>query len=210
MRKVTKAAAKRRRTAKQKPGRSLRHGVNRRAIEAMLAELAHDIRTPLTGILALGELLATSELGERERGWAAAIKSTAEHLAMLTSLIVDAARADAKGLVLRRELIRPCRFADMVAASLSARAEAKGIAAEVDLSSDLPEAVIGDPLRLRAALENLIDNAVKFTGRGSVSLAAPSETAARGKARLVFVVSASGMGLSAAETKRLFSPFALS
>jgi signal transduction histidine kinase len=78
-----------------------------RAIEATLADIAHEIRTPLTGILALGELLATSELGERERGWATAIKSTAEHLALLTSLIVDAARADAKGLVLRRELIRP-------------------------------------------------------------------------------------------------------
>jgi signal transduction histidine kinase len=67
-----------------------------RAIEATLADIAHEIRTPLTGILALGELLTTSELGERERGWAAAIKSTAEHLALLTSLIVDAARADAR------------------------------------------------------------------------------------------------------------------
>src|SRR6266487_5835921 len=82
---------------------------NARAIEATLADIAHEIRTPLTGILALGELLATSELGPRERGWASAIKSTAEHLALLTSLIVDAARADAKGLVLRRELIRPDR-----------------------------------------------------------------------------------------------------
>ena len=89
-----------------------------RAIEATLADLAHEIRTPLTGILALGELLATSELGERERGWATAIKSTAEHLAMLTSLIVDAARADAKGLVLRRELIRPRRLAEALAARL--------------------------------------------------------------------------------------------
>ena len=76
-----------------------------RAIEATLADVAHEIRTPLTGILALGELLATSDLGARERGWASAIKSTAEHLALLTSLIVDAARAGAKGLVLRRELI---------------------------------------------------------------------------------------------------------
>src|SRR6202163_2105960 len=99
-----------------------------RAIEATLAELAHEIRTPLTGILALGELLATSELGERERGWAAAIKSTAEHLAMLTSLIVDAARASAKGLVLRRELIRPRRLAQLLAVSLEARADAKGLA----------------------------------------------------------------------------------
>jgi signal transduction histidine kinase len=141
-----------------------------RAIEAALADIAHEIRTPLTGILALSELLATSELGERERGWATAIKNTADHLALFTSLIVDAARADARGLVLRRELIRPRRLADALAASLAARAEAKGLAAETNISGELPEAVIGDPLRLRAALENLIDNAVKFTERGSVRL----------------------------------------
>src|ERR1700709_1926366 len=117
MRKATKAAAKRRRTAKQKPGRSLRRG-NRRAIEATLAELAHDIRTPLTGILALGELLSTSEMGDRERGWALAIKSTAEHLAMLPSLVIDAVRAEAKGIVLRRDLLRPRRLAEALVASL--------------------------------------------------------------------------------------------
>jgi two-component system, sensor histidine kinase len=178
-----------------------------RAIEATLADIAHEIRTPLTGILALGELLATSELGERERGWATAIKSTAEHLALLTSLIVDAARADAKGLVLRRELVRPRRLAEALAASLAGRAEAKGLASAAEISEDLPEAVIGDPLRLRAALENLIDNAVKFTERGSVRFAVTSETAARGKVRLVFTVADSGIGLDTAEIKRLFRPF---
>ncbi len=179
-----------------------------RAIEAMLAELAHEIRTPLTGILALGELLATSELAERERGWAASIKSTAEHLAMLTSLIVDAVRADAKGLMLRRELIRPRRLAQAVAVSLSARAQAKGLAAEVAIAADLPEGVIGDPLRLRGALENLIDNAVKFTERGSVALDVASEKAARGRVRLRFTVSDSGIGLAAGEIRRLSRPFA--
>lgn len=178
-----------------------------RAIEATLADIAHEIRTPLTGILALGELLATSELGERERGWATAIRTTAEHLASLTSLIVDAARADAKGLVLRRELIRPRRLADAVAASLTGRAEAKGLAGTAEISDDLPEAVIGDPMRLRAALENLIDNAVKFTERGSVRLDVTSEAAARGKVRLVFTVTDSGIGLDTAEIKRLFRPF---
>jgi CheY-like chemotaxis protein len=179
-----------------------------RAIETTLAELAHEIRTPLTGILALGELLTTSELGERERGWAAAIKTTAEHLAMLTSLIVDAARADARGLVLRRELIRPRRLAQALAVSLGARADAKGLQAEVAIAADLPEAVIGDPLRLRGALENLIDNAVKFTERGSVRLDVAGKKAARGRVRLLFTVSDSGIGLAAAEIRRLFRPFA--
>src|SRR5258708_32773110 len=122
-----------------------------RAIEATLADIAHEIRTPLTGILALGELLTTSELGERERGWAAAIKSTAEHLALLTSLIVDAARADAKGLVLRRELIRPRRFAEVLAASLAARAEAKGIAAGRGPSTRWPAPGVGEALPSPAA-----------------------------------------------------------
>ena len=110
--------------------------------------------------------------------------------------------------VLRRELIRPRRFADALAASLAARAEAKGLAAETRIAAGLPEAVIGDPLRLRAALENLIDNAVKFTERGSVRLDVDAAKAARGKARLVFSVSDSGIGLSGAEIKRLFRPFA--
>jgi CheY-like chemotaxis protein len=179
-----------------------------RAIEATLADIAHEIRTPLTGILALGDLLATSELGARERGWATAIKSTAEHLALLTALIIDAARAEAKGLVLRRGLIRPRLLADALAASLAGRAEAKGIGHAVDISTTLPEAVIGDPLRLRAALENLIDNAMKFTERGGVRLEVTCERAARGKTRLIFTVTDSGIGLSGAEIKRLFRPFA--
>src|SRR5438128_5378787 len=200
-------AGKRSRRAKRAPRR--RAAAPRgRAVEATLADLAHDIRTPLTGILALSELLASSELAERERGWANAIKSTAEHLALFTSLIVDAAQADSRGLALRRELVRPRRLADALAASLAARAEAKGLEDEAEISGDLPEAVIGDPLRLRAALENLIDNAVKFTERGSVRLAMASEKAARGKVRLVFTVTDSGIGLSAAEIRGLFRPFA--
>jgi len=179
-----------------------------RVIEATLADIAHEIRTPLTGILALGELLATSGLAERERGWATAIKSTAEHLAMLTSLIVDAARADAKGLVLRRELVRPRRLAEAVAATLIARADTKGLTVEATVADDLPEAVIGDPIRLRAALENLTDNAVKFTERGSVRLDVTSEQAARSRVRLVFTVIDSGIGLAPSEIRRLFRPFA--
>jgi two-component system, sensor histidine kinase len=197
-------AARSRKAAQRKRAPAL----NPRAIEATLADIAHEIRTPLTGILALGELLATSELGERERGWATSIKTTAEHLSLLTSLIVDAARAQSKGLVLRRELVRPHRLAEAVAVTLKARAEGKSIASESAIAADLPDAVIGDALRLRAALENLIDNAVKFTERGSIRFEAACERASRGRVRLIFTVTDSGIGLTAAEIKRLFRPFA--
>ena len=99
-----------------KSRRQNRHGAARRGagrrrapIQAALAIFAHDIRTALTGILALGELLASSNLGERERRWAAGIKDSAEHLASLTTLVIDAAKADSGSLTLQQEVFRPRR-----------------------------------------------------------------------------------------------------
>jgi len=190
-----------------------RHATSRRsgtarAQEAALAAFAHDIRTALTGILALGELLASSALGERERGWAAAIKASAEHLASLTTLVLDAAKADARSLTLREEVFRPRRLIKFLADSLTTRAQTKGLAAEVNIADDLPDMLVGDAVRLRAALENLIDNAVKFTERGAVQLEAHAVPAGRGRIRLVVAVTDSGIGLKPAEIKRLFRPFA--
>lgn len=179
-----------------------------RGVEAALAGIAHDIRTPLTGIVALAELLASSNLGPRERDWANAVKSGADHLAALSSLIVDAVKADATGLVLRNEPFSPRALAEAVGQAMMARAGNKGIEAKVVIAPDLPVMVSGDLPRLRAALENLADNAVKFTGEGAVTLTAAAEPAARGRQRLVFTISDSGIGMSPADLKRLFRPFA--
>jgi CheY-like chemotaxis protein len=179
-----------------------------RAQEAALAAFAHDIRTALTGILALGELLASSTLGERERGWAAGIKASAEHLASLTTLVLDAAKADARSLTLREEVFRPRRLIQFLADSLTTRAQAKGLAVEVSIADDLPDMLVGDAVRLRAAIENLIDNAVKFTEHGAVQLDARAAPAGRGRMRLMVAVTDSGIGLKADEIKRLFRPFA--
>ncbi|MFY9893213.1 MAG: ATP-binding protein [Xanthobacteraceae bacterium] len=203
------------RTRSKKPAakparrRSRRRAPLVRVSEASLAAYAHDIRTALTGILALGELLASSNLGERERRWASSIKDSAEHLAALTTLMIDGARADAGTLRLQHEVFRPRRLLEGLADSLAARAEAKGLSAEVTVAADVPGLLVGDAVRLRAALENLIDNAVKFTERGGVRLdVRPARAAARGRVRLVFTVTDSGIGLKAAEIKRLFRPFA--
>ena len=99
--------SKRPRKTRARPGKARILAPTARAIEAALAGIAHDIRTPLTGIVALAELLASSDLAQREREWANAIKSGADHLAALTTLIVDAARADAAGLILRNEPFSP-------------------------------------------------------------------------------------------------------
>lgn len=178
-----------------------------RAIEMALAGVAHDIRTPLTGVLALAELLAASDLGERERQWANAIKSGAEHLATLTTLIIDAAKADVTGLTLRREPFSPRRLAETVGRALAARAESKGIKADIVIARDLPSLVAGDGMRLRSALENLADNAVKFTRAGGVAFAVNAEPSTKNRTRLIFAVSDSGIGLSKQDIARLFRPF---
>ncbi len=179
-----------------------------RATEIALANLAHDIRTPLTGILALSELLLASELPDRERRWAAAMKDAASHLARLTTLVVDAAKAGGGGLVLNPEPFALRELVDAVAQSLTARAEGKALDVKVSVARNLPARVSGDALRLRSALENLIDNAVKFTERGCVAMTVTAAPAARNRLRLTFAIADTGIGIVTSELKRLFRPFA--
>lgn len=190
-------------------------------VQAALAAFAHEVRTPLTGILAISDLLATSDLGERERRWADTIKAGAEHLASLATLFVDAARtgkgAGKGGSTLRQDLFDLRTLARSAGDSLAGRAAAKGLLAQVEISDKLPGLVVGDPVRLRAALENLIDNAVKFTDQGGVALEVAPWRPAKGKTKgkskdkgrvgVAFAVSDSGIGLTMAEIKRLFRPF---
>jgi CheY-like chemotaxis protein len=194
-------------------------------VQAALAAFAHEVRTPLTGILAISDLLSTSDLGERERRWADTIKAGAEHLANLATLFVDAAKtgrgARKGGSSLRQDLFDLRALARSTGDSLAGRAAAKGLQAEVQISEKLAGLVVGDSVRLRAALENLIDNAVKFTDQGGVAISAapwrPAKGSGRGKAKekakdkrkvgVAFAVSDSGIGLTMAEIKRLFRPF---
>jgi len=206
MAKRKKAISKARKTGARRPKRPGRLPAAR-AMEAALAGIAHDIRTPLTGIVALAELLSASDLGSRERGWADAIKSGADHLAQIATLLVDAVRADAKGLVVRADVFSPRLLAESVGEALASRAGSKAVFAETVIG-DLPALVSGDALRLRTALENLADNAVKFTHAGSIRFGAAATKAARGRLRLSFTFTDTGIGLSPAEVKRLFKPFA--
>jgi CheY-like chemotaxis protein len=176
-------------------------------VEAALAAFAHEVRTPLTGILAISDLLATSDLGERERRWVDTIKAGAEHLASLATLFVDAARGGNATAGVRQDLFDLRALARNAGDSLAGRAAARGLRSRVDISEKLPALVVGDPVRLRAALENLIDNAVKFTEQGGVALTVVPMRGVKGKAGAAFAISDSGIGLTMGEIKRLFRPF---
>ncbi|SDT07458.1 ATP-binding protein [Bradyrhizobium canariense] len=210
----TKRPPKRPKTKKRAPAATT-GGKRKRAsstvapgiVEAALAAFAHEVRTPLTGILAISDLLATSDLDERERRWVDTIKAGAEHLASLATLFVDAAKSAHGEMGVRQDLFDLRALARSAGDSLAGRAAAKGLQWSVDISEKLPALVVGDPVRLRAALENLIDNAVKFTEQGGVALAASAVRGVKGKAGIAFAVSDSGIGLTLAEIKRLFRPF---
>jgi CheY-like chemotaxis protein len=190
-------------------GAAKRPRAGTRGAEIALANLAHDIRTPLTGILAMSELLlASDDLPDRERRWAAATKDAAGHLARLTTLVVDAAKAGSTGLKLHAEPFALRDFVNGVVQSLTARAEGKALDVKLSVAKGLPVRVTADAVRLRSALENLIDNAVKFTERGGVSLTVSAAPARRGRTRLTFAVADTGIGIIAADLKRLFRPFA--
>jgi CheY-like chemotaxis protein len=180
-------------------------------VEAALAAFAHEVRTPLTGILAISDLLATSDLGERERRWVDTIKAGAEHLASLATLFVDAAKSGSTSgktaTGVRQDMFDLRALARNAGDSLAGRAAAKGLQSQVDISEKLPALVVGDPVRLRAALENLVDNAVKFTEAGGVALAVEPIRGPKGKVGAAFTISDSGIGLTLNEIKRLFRPF---
>ena len=197
---VSRAAAKVRGTRKSAVAAS---GM----VETALAAFAHEVRTPLTGILAISNLLATSELDERERRWVDTIKAGAEHLASLATLFVDAARSGGPGLRVRQDFFDLRTLARNAGDSLTGRAMAKGLQSSVVISEDLPGFAIGDPVRLRAAVENLIDNAVKFTEQGSVTFVVSPLRSPKGRIGVAFAVSDSGIGLTLSEVKRLFRPF---
>jgi CheY-like chemotaxis protein len=203
-----KKRAPKRRPAKRPTTKPARKGPAKASmIEEALAVFAHEVRTPLTGILAISDLLATSDLAERERRWVDTIKAGAEHLASLATLFVDAAKDRHGGSAIREDLFDLRALARSAGDSLAGRAAAKGLQAEIAISDALPSLVVGDPIRLRAALENLIDNAVKFTEAGQVALETTAARAKKGKVGVAFAISDSGIGVSLNEIKRLFRPF---
>jgi CheY-like chemotaxis protein/nitrogen-specific signal transduction histidine kinase len=219
---AVKSGSKKRPAKKRIPaGRArkrIKDKASRGVVEAALAVFAHEVRTPLTGILAISDLLATSDLDERERRWVDTIKAGAEHLASLATLFVDAAK-DSNGTVgMREDLFDLRALARSAGDSLAGRAAAKGLQSQVEISEELPSLVVGDPVRLRAALENLIDNAVKFTGQGGVALTAMPVRGGKGQVKggikgnkgrvgVAFAISDSGIGLTLSEIKRLFRRF---
>lgn len=167
-----------------------------------LATLGHEVRTPMTGVLGMSELLLQSDLTQKQRGQVGAIHLAGRHLLRLVNDALDLARIEAGKLVLESQPFRVRVLVNEVADLLRPLAAKKGLSFECEFSADLPEAVQGDQYRVRQILLNLGSNAIKFTEHGGVSI----RVSRRGD-WLDLAVRDSGPGLNAEQRERLFQRF---
>ncbi|QII30051.1 response regulator [Stenotrophomonas maltophilia] len=169
-----------------------------------LANLGHEIRTPMTGVLGMSELLLASPLDPQQRGYTQSIRHAGEHLLHLVNDALDLARIESGRLELQSNAFGLNRLLQDLAALMGPLAAQKGL--RFILDNQLPAGLqaTGDAMRVRQILLNLLSNAVKFTSRGSITLHARCEEGPRG---LHFEVRDTGPGISQEQQQRLFRRF---
>jgi signal transduction histidine kinase/ActR/RegA family two-component response regulator len=180
-----------------------------RAKGDFLAVMSHEIRTPLNAVMGFANLLAETKLDEGQRGYVATITDEGARLSSLINDILDLTKIEEGRLNLERVPFAPVETAHEVMRLLSARALEKQIELRFEAQIFSPLLVAGDPLRFRQILVNLVDNAIKFTPRGSVTLflnwTAP--TPGIGYGNLSVRVRDTGIGIAEEKRKKLFQMF---
>ena len=182
------------------------------AKSTFLAHMSHEIRTPLNGVLGLTQLVLSTPLSERQRQHLQTAHQSATNLLEIVNEVLDLSKIDSGKLHL--ESIPFSLYALLAEAGkpFALRAADKSIELLNELSPNLPLTVIGDPMRLRQVLINLIGNAIKFTASGHVRLrvegmAPPATLASAESARIAFHVSDTGPGIAEDKKALIFDAF---
>lgn len=178
-----------------------------RAKTQFLANMSHEIRTPLNGVLGVAQLLAMSDLTQEQHEYLALLQSSGESLLAILNDILDLTKIEADMLQLAPEPFSLTELLESVAKLHRHLCRQKGLALILESSPDLPAAVIGDPLRIKQILFNLLGNAVKFTHQGSVSLRCQVMDSSADQITLQFQVCDTGIGISQEDQERIFRPF---
>ncbi|HZV66171.1 MAG TPA: ATP-binding protein, partial [Telluria sp.] len=172
-----------------------------------LANMSHEIRTPMNGVIGMAYLALKTDLDARQRDYLEKIRFAGEHLLGIIDDILDFSKIEAGKLEIEQTQFTLDHVVQTVTTVVAPKATTKELALTFTLDPALPQAMLGDPLRLGQVLINYTNNAIKFSERGTIAVKVTLAEDQREHCLLRFEVCDNGIGLSAAETGKLFQSF---
>ncbi|PAW68328.1 MAG: hypothetical protein B9S34_02725 [Opitutia bacterium Tous-C1TDCM] len=174
------------------------------AKSTFLANMSHELRTPLNGVIGYAQVLMKDpELSSRNRERLRVVQTSGEHLLRMINEVLDFSKIEAGRLELAAAPFHLPQLLRDIAAAMVPRAQQKSLEFVFDAAPELPELVLGDSLKLRQVIDNLLGNAVKFTPAGLVRFHAGQVAADE----IRFEISDTGVGITPADRAKLFQPF---